>query len=463
MAVKLNLTLIAAAVLLTGCAVSKPNTADALAYDSATRWSTESLASAESAELDKINHQWWGQFEDPTLGTLVSKALAGSPSLAQANARIDQARASARVSGLSGVPSADASAWESREDGSRSQGFGLDASWELDLTGKLSMMSKAAWHRYIASDAAYKHARTRLSAEVGRLFFEYRHCQQTVGLQRESLDSRLKTLDLVKFKVQHGAEARTTQFQIEAGVAEAQNAVESQKGSCQRLRQQLVAVTAMPSAEVRSILREGDTAGVPAILPLPYVTIPANVIRQRPDINQLEHLVLASAEEVGIAAAQRLPSIRLSGNLGWDSLGGSSSWSWGPQVTLPIFDGGRLKFGQTRALAAYNELVAAWKEGVLSATNEVEDSLIRLNVVHKQVTTADFALARYEAVFKASEVRFQHGAASLLELEDSRRSALAAKQARQSLSHEYTQARISLYKAAGGAWTTVSTDPASKS
>ena len=131
----------------------------------------------------------------------------------------------------------------------------------------------------------------------------------------------------------------------------------------------------------------------------------------------------------------------------------ASTWSWGPSVSLPMFDGGRSKFAAQRAFASYQESVGAWRASVLKAVKEVEDALTKLNVAPAQVEAADFALARYEEVFKSMEVKYDLGAASLLELEDARRSALAAKQSRLGLNLEHAKSRVALYKAAGGGWT----------
>lgn len=451
MRMSFRLTAVATALLLAGCASSIPTVEDSVKQHTPVAWATEGEA-VKHTVTSEPDYRWWTQFGDAALTTLIAQSLVDSPSLAQANARIDQARASARIAKTTSLPGLSASAGGYRTDGVTSESYSLDTSWELDFSGKRSMSAKAQQHRYFASDAAYKHARTRLSAEVASLYFEYRFCEQSVALAVESLASRRKTLELVRYKVDAGAEAKTTLFQVEAGVAEAENSVEAQLGACRRITQQLVALTAMPHAEVQRLLKEGAKGHVPSIEEVTFVSLPANVIRQRPDIAQLEQLVLAAAEEVGVAAAERLPSVSLTGSLSWTSLGGASTWGWGPRVNLPIFDGGRLRFGQERAVASYKEAQAAWAEAVLRAVQEVEDSLIRLNVSHKQVKSADLALARYNSVFASHEVRFQQGAASLLELEDARRSALAAKQTRLALSHEFTQARIALYKAAGGAW-----------
>lgn len=401
--------------------------------------------------------KWWGQLHDPELVAFVQSAQNSSPTMGQARARIAQARASARVDTAGTYPSAKARGeYNASKTSSPYGGSALDASWELDFLGKHELTRQASAARLSAANAAWHQARVSLAAEVAGIYFNYRYCSLTTKLESEGLESRLKTLDLVRLKVHAGATARTALYQVEAGVAEARNGILAQEGSCQQLMHQLSELTTVPFGEVKARL-ESSPDVLPSPGAVPFIEMPVAVLRQRPDLAEAEQDVYAAAAEAGVAEARRYPSVKLFGSIGLNhdsSDGFSSVWSWGPSISLPVLDGGRTKQQAVKALAEYDESVHTWKATVQKAVREVEDSLIRMKVALAQVESADFALSRYDEVFRSTEVRYDLGAASLLELEDARRSALSAKQSRLALNLAHAQARVALYKAAGGGWPT---------
>lgn len=448
------ITAIAAALVsLVGCTAPAVRPAADMVYDGPAQWSSPIPHGGQLTELKN----WWAQFDDPLLLDLIEGAQLASPSMGQATARISQARAGARIERSSNSARVKASADASKASGSDvSRNAYLDASWELDLLGKKQLIEGAATSRLAAATAAWHGARVSLAAEVASRYFDYRYCEESVEVAKAALGSRRKTLDLVRLKVKAGATAEAQLHQVEAGVAEASNSVIQEQGSCTQLVHQLTQLTGLHAKDLREALTNGSRSkGIPSPTLLSFQTLPADLIRQRPDVAEAEQLVLAAAADAGVAQAERYPSVSLLGSLSWSgSVGerGATSWSWGPRVSLPLLDGGRAKFSAQKAVAVYEEALFDWRKQVLSAVYEVEDSLTRLQVAHAQVTSADLALERYEDVFRSTEVRYNVGAASLLELEDARRSALSAKQSRQELNLEHAKARVSLYKAAGGGW-----------
>lgn len=445
---------IALAAALAGCAAGGPNTRQALEVPLQSGWSTPVPHGGAVTGLT----DWWSQFNDPALVLLVQTAEDASPTMTQATARIAQARANARIDSATALPSVDGYAkLTERKNASQYRTSSIDASWEIDLFGKNKAIREGAEQRLRAAGAAWHQARVSLAAEVASTYFDYRYCVQSMEVEQAALASRKRTLDLVRVKANAGALARTDLLQVEAGVAEATNSVLSQEASCTQQIHQLTALTTVGHESLVELLAKPvENKGLPSPEAVPFRKLPADVIRQRPDLAKAQSEVLAAAADAGVAEAERYPSVRLLGSIGWSATGGSSmasTWSWGPSVSLPMFDGGRSKFAAQRALATYQESVGAWRASVLKAVKEVEDALTKLNVAHAQVEAADFALARYEEVFKSMEVKYDLGAASLLELEDARRSALAAKQSRLGLNLEHAKSRVALYKAAGGGWT----------
>jgi multidrug efflux system outer membrane protein len=191
----------------------------------------------------------------------------------------------------------------------------------------------------------------------------------------------------------------------------------------------------------------------------PVLALPAQVLEQRPDIGQAQDEVAAASADIGTAQAQLYPRVSLSGSIaaGVVHAGAVSSdaatWSIGPlAVSLPLLDGGRGSSGVDAARARYEEAVALYAARVRQAVREVEVALVNLESARLRMEDASTAYAGYRSFFAATEARYRNGLGSLIELEEARRSALAAETAVVNLRGERLAAWIALYRAAGGGW-----------
>ena len=188
-------------------------------------------------------------------------------------------------------------------------------------------------------------------------------------------------------------------------------------------------------------------------------TLPAQLLAQRPDVFNAEREVAAASADVGNAQAQRYPRLTLNGSVGVAQLrtGGISTtldtWSIGPlALTLPLFDGGRRAANVDAAQARYDEAAALYRARVRQAVREVEEALVQLQATDARSGHAQRAVDGYQASFQGTQARFDAGLASLVELEDARRTLLAAQTTAASLQGERMAAWIALYRAAGGGW-----------
>jgi outer membrane protein, multidrug efflux system len=184
------------------------------------------------------------------------------------------------------------------------------------------------------------------------------------------------------------------------------------------------------------------------------------VLAQRPDVYQAEREVAAASADVGSARAQRFPRLSLTGSIaaGRVHAGGVGTdlqtWSIGPlALTLPIFDGGRRAANVDAAQARYEEAAALYAARVRQAVREVEEALVNLDSARARGEDARVAAQGYRVSFTATEARYRSGLASLVELEDARRTLLAAETALVGLQREHAAAWIALYRAMGGGWT----------
>lgn len=446
----------AVAVLVAGCAVGPTYQAPPMHVAVQPGWTTQLPHAGNPAELST----WWTRFNDSTLTKLIEQAEKTSPTMEQAAARLRQARAAAGSADSQLLPSVNASASERRTSSAgitqtqKSRGF--DASWELDLFGGKLRAVQAADAQAEAAGLNWHQARVSLAAEVASTYFSLRQAQAAVAVARQDAQSRATTFELVSLKVAAGAAAPSEADRAEASAAEGRSALAAQVGNCERVQHQLALLTAMNEVSLALILEEGGALPAPTIEG--FSSLPAQVLAQRPDVAAAERQLAAASANIGVATAEFLPSISLAGSIGINTTttgGGTLSarnWSFGPTISLPIFDGGRRAAALESARASYDEARGAWNQAVLNAVQEVEDAMTRLATSQARVADSARAVDRYNAYFNATQAKFGAGAANLLELEDARRTALAARSTQLSLSLEHAQARVALYKAAGGGW-----------
>ena len=426
---------------------------------------------------------WWEQFHDPVLTQLVEQADATSPTIAQAVGRVREARASVSTNRAALLPQLKGSGSATRQGGFGGSQFaggagglsagalnptlGLgtittlgaqaDASWEIDLFGGKRRSLEGADARLTASEADWHDARVSLAAEVANTYLQQRECEALVDIGAATLSSRQETRQLTERKFRAGFVAPADFAQAQATVGDAVNALEGQRAQCAQGIDKLVALTGLDHDALNGLLSKAS-AQIPAPPDPGVPDVPAQVLSQRPDVSSAERAVAGASADVGVAVASRLPSITLAGSIGINSyrLGGQSltskSWSFGPSVSLPIFDGGAGAARVETARARYDQALASYRSKVRQAVQEVEDALVRLDASERRVDAATMADAQYAKVLEASNARYRLGAGSLLQLEDVRRTALQASQSLAAVKLERAQAWVALYKAVGGGW-----------
>lgn len=458
------------ACLLSGCAATLPT--PPVGPEPAARWQapspTATPAAAPVADPAERLRTWWQQWQDPVLLDLLARAQQASPSVAAAATRVAQARQAVVASGAAGRPGVSASAGVGRAVSFvntpplTQASLGLQASWELDLFGGVRAGAQAADQRLQAARAQWHEARVAVAAELASQYAGWRSCRQVLAIVGADAQSRTVLASLSEARAQAGFDAPATAALATAGAAQARMAHTEQQARCDTALKGLVALTGLDEPELRTRLSAGaDTP--PAPLPelpgdaLP-VALPAQLLAQRPDVFAAQRAVVAASADVGAAEADRYPRLSLGGAItGYQSRGAAgdgSTWTLGPlQISVPLFDAGRRQ-GQVVALqAAYDETVVAYRATVRTALREVEQALVALHSTAQRQRDAAVATQGFAQALQATTERHRAGLASRLELEDTRRTALAAELALAQLSHERLQAWVDLYRALGGGWT----------
>lgn len=452
----------ALALGITGCAVVGP-TYQVPAPKAAAQWHSPLPHGGSEESLA----DWWAQFDDPAMTQLIAWAEAESTSLAQAWASIEQARATLTTDRSGALPSVTASGSSTRSKqqstGSQSSlstvnSVGLDASWEIDLFGKIRRNVEAASARIDARVADWHDARVSLAAEVADTYVQYRACGQLAQAYDRELESQIATERATAAMVEAGLSAPSDGALARASLASSRSSAVKQHGSCAVLLKSLVYLTGHDEPELLSTM-SASGSGIPHPKGLRVSDVPAQVLRQRPDLASLERELAASSAEIGAAQADLYPSVSLTGSISRSSIPSSSkytSWSFGPEISLPLFDAGKRRAAVDSAVASYNSALASYQAGVRSAVKETEQALANLDSTVNRADESRRAAQEYRVYFNASEANWRAGTTSLLDLEEARRSALSADIDDINLQQSQISYWITLYKAVGGGWTSSS-------
>lgn len=407
---------------------------------------------------------WWQRLDDPLLVQLIEAAQNVSPTVASAASRITQARATAVGAGAALGPTLDASASASRGISQPAtpvattlQG-GLQAAWEIDLFGTQRAALNAAQARQQGAQALWHDARVSVAAEVANQYVNVRACALLRGLAGQDARSRQETARLSNLSTRAGFTAPAVDALARASAAEANNRLNQQLTQCDLYLKAMVALTALPEADLAQKLAAAPAPSTQIAL-FSIASIPAQALGQRPDVFSAERDVAAASFDVGNAQGQRYPRLALSGNIGalsYRTGGGNvdmNTWSIGPlSLSLPLFDGGVRSANIDAAQARYTEAVALYQAKVRQAVREVEEALVNLRSSDDRMADTQTAAAGYQASYEATQARYKAGLASLPELEDARRTALAADTNVIALQRERLLAWVSLYRAVGGGW-----------
>lgn len=464
------------AAMLSACAVGPDYRAPQLPIPDA--WQSQPAAASRDEGADSATlASWWTSFNDSTLDDLVAQAIDNNRSVRQSMARVVQARAQRRITGAGFLPSIDASASASRSEsdsanvittgsgsgviassGSReTYDAGLDAGWEIDLFGGQRRSLESSTAQLAATEADLRDVLITLLGDVALSYIEVRTTQARLTFAERNLASQREVLDIAGWRAEAGLATTLEVEQAKSTYAQTQAQLPSLQSSLAASVNRLSVLIGQTPGALQTALAERKPLPV---VPLEFVSsIPADVVRRRPDIRAAERRLAAQTAQVGVATAALYPSLSLNGSIGVTASNGHDLLSDGLQsnrvgigLNLPIFRGGALRQGIKVQNALVDEALAGYEEAVLGVYEEVENGLTQW--VNEQTRRAalldsassariarDLALAQYNAGL----VDFQTVLTAdrqLISSEDS----LAVSDG------EIASNLIRLYKAFGGGW-----------
>ncbi|AKR42105.1 efflux transporter outer membrane subunit [Methylophilus sp. TWE2] len=408
---------------------------------------------------------WWGQFNDPVLNELLAQAQKENPSLELALANISSARANLGTAFSQGIPSLTANGSFTESKGANAAlgastvkitSGTLDASWELDLFGKIKAGKQAAIAQLESREMAWHDARITLAAEVANNYVNYRACRENVDALQQALDSRRETARLTGISSKAGFTSPADLSLAEAAMRASESTLDGQQAECDGLVKALVALTNLPEAKLQSVLAQGKGLPQPALFDVQ--ALPAELLTRRPDLVRDERNLAEASANIGVSKAALYPSLSLTGSIGYrqTTINGTvirgQTWSYGPSLKLPLFDGGANRAAIEADRATFDNLLATYKQNVRNAVKEVEQALVNLNSATRRVQSESESAAQYRQYFKVAEMNWKSGGLDLLSLEDARRQKINAELNVITQQKNRVLQWIALYKAFGGDW-----------
>jgi len=462
---------LAATLAASGCAMLEPQLPTASASipadwplpptTGASKNVTVDTTTAATKEPSAADIGWRDFFSDPKLTELIARALDNNRDLRVAVLNVERARALYNIQQAGSYPSVSANAGLNRTGGNVIKpgdafSASLGTAFELDLFGRVHNLSQAALQQYFSQEEARRSAQLSLIAEIAGAYLRLSADMEAQRVAQATLDNQQAGYDLIVKRHQLGAvsgldlaQAQTTVETARADVARYAGLVATDINALQLL------VGAPPDA---ALLPQGFDLAVSGLTPLP-AQMPSEVLLRRPDVLQAEYLLRSANANIGAARAAFFPSISLTGSVGtasnqlsglFDS--GTRFWTFIPQITLPIFQGGRLRANLDVATTDRDIALARYEKTIQSGFREVADALALSRTLADRRAAQQTLLDAASRAHQLSKARYEQGRDSYLSLLDAQRSLYAAQQGLVAAQLAEQANRVTLYKVLGGGW-----------
>jgi len=449
--------------LVAGCAVGpnyhRPDVPTPTAYRDLRENPEVQTQAASYADLS-----WWQVFQDPQLQELIGTALKQNYDLQLATERINAARAQVAITRSSLFPQAGI---DGNFAGGKEQFFPLksnllllaaDASFQLDFFGKLRRETEAARAQLLATEDAQHTVTLTLVSDVASAYFALLQLDLELQITRDTVSTQEDSVKLTNLRLDHGVATKLD-------VLQAQQVLDSANVQIPDLERQIAqeedAISILLGNYPQAVARSRPLAE--QLLP-PEVPpgLPSSLIERRPDIREAEQTLVAANAEIGVAKAQFFPQIALTG-AGGGAFGRSGTfsslissqqgiWSYGAQVSQPIFTGGALRGNLRLAESQHQQALIAYRQSIQRAFGDVSDALIGYQKFHQVRVRQESTVADLQESVRLSNMRYKGGTTTYLEVLDGQRSLFAAQLMLAQARGTECQSLVQLYRALGGGW-----------
>jgi NodT family efflux transporter outer membrane factor (OMF) lipoprotein len=423
--------------------------------------------------------KWWEVYGDKDLDALMEQVNVSNQNIKQAEAQYRAARALVQAARAAYFPTVGASASVTRAPGGSrvvTGGSGgstipgtagkatdtytasLDASWEIDIWGKLRRAAENATENMKASAADLDAARLSAQAELALDYFQLRVTDEERRLYDANVAGLEKSLNITQNQYRVGVAAQSD-------VAQAQTQLKSTQAAAIDLAIQRAQLEHAIAVLIGKAASDYSLPPTPLVVKIPDIPLdqPSDLLERRPDIAASERLVAAANANIGVAKAAYYPSLSLSGALGYQNTSmnnlfslANRFWSVGPSLAETLFDGGARRALTNQAIANYDASVAVYRETVLAAFQDTEDNLVSLRVLANELTVQDEATKAADESEAITLNQYKSGVVSYLNVVVAQTTALTNERASLTVRGRELASSVALIKSLGGSWKPIS-------
>ncbi|WP_373076964.1 efflux transporter outer membrane subunit [Fusobacterium varium] len=420
----------------------------------------------KNISLDVLSN-WWGILEDETLTQLINLSLNNNKNLQEVRAKVKEARAALGISQAELLPWLDNNnSWERKKtsDNSPSQSgiasvykLGIDASWEIDIFGGNQYKVEAA-----AADLQTQHAQLHsawvtLTSEVAINYLSLRTLQERLSLAEANLNLQENTVQLLQSKYNTGLIDELALNQAKYTASQTKSTIPTIKISIEETLNNLAVLTGqLPGSLEKTLIEKKE---LPNINEMIYVGIPAETLRQRPDIQAAEYQLEAQIARTKSAKADLKPKLILFGSIGLESVssgsllsGASKGFSIGPQITLPIFHAGAIRKNIEVQSAKEEQYLAAYENTILNAVAEVRNALTAINQETEKNISLKEGVQTASLALEIAQEKYNNGLVDFQNVLDAQRALLSLQDQYATSKGQKISNLVGLFKALGGGW-----------
>ena len=455
-----SLLLVLVAAGVSGCTTLPPKELVLPETPVPASWSSSAPGSSGQAAASLA--QWWQRFNDPQLTALVEQALQVNTSIRSAQSALLQSRAlrDVKTAGLMPGVSGSASAQRSQTNGNdatNSFRAGLDASWEPDVFGGKRSALGVAEADAQAAEASLADVQVSVAAEVALAYIQLRGQQTQLVIAASNLASQQETLQITDWRAQAGLTTSLEVEQARTSTGQTSAQLPALEASIATTRHSLAVLTGQSPDALQALMGAGQA--VPQVAEDLALAIPAQTLRQRPDVRAAEHRISAALARVSVADAARYPGFSISGSVGLNALtlgaltnGASVVNALLGSVSIPLFDGGAAR-AQVRAQeAALEQARIGYQSVVLTALKDVEDALVALKGDRARVAHLQGAATAAGNAALLAQQRYASGLIDFQTVLQTQRTLMTAQDSVASARADISTDHVRLYKALGGGW-----------
>jgi multidrug efflux system outer membrane protein len=449
---------------VTGCKVGPNYRRPAVQTPTEYRELKDSQAQVQPQVASYADLPWWQVFQDPQLQELIRTALKQNYDLQLATERINAGRAQVTITRSNLFPQV---AGNGDFSGGKEHNFQTkfnfltltgDAAFQLDFFGKLRRATEASRAQLLATEDAQKTVILTLVSDVASDYFALLQLDLQLQITHDTVKTQEDSVKLTKLRVDHGVATKLD-------VLQAQQVLDTANAQIPDLERQIAqeenAISILLGNYPQGVTR-GHTLVEQVLPPDVPPGLPSSLLERRPDIREAEHILVAANAEIGVAKAQFFPQIALTGS-GGGAFGRSSAfsglmssqlgiWSYGAQVSQPIFTGGALRGNLRLAESQHQQALIAYRQAIQRAFGDVSDTLIGYQKFHDVRVRQEQTVADLQESVRLSIMRYRGGTTNYLEVLDGQRSLFSAELTlAQARGTEY-QSLVQLYRALGGGW-----------